>query len=58
MKCALKVEQEFLRRTSSFRQFFMHFKVSDSFVFLIHIGYFIFSDTRINYMGIKTEGYS
>ena len=35
MKCALKVEQEFLRR-----------------VFLIHIGYFIFSDTRINYMGI------
>ena len=47
MKCALKVEQEFLRRT-------LKYQTASS----INIGYFIFSDTRINYMGIKTEGYS
>ena len=41
-----------VRPKSRTRIFKAHFKVSDSFVFLIHIGYFIFSDTRINYMGI------
>lgn len=41
-----------VRPKSRTRIFKAHFKVSDSFVFLIHIGYFIFSDIRINYMGI------
>ena len=48
----VREQVEEVRPKSRTRIFKAHFKVSDSFVFLIHIGYFIFSDTRINYMGI------